>query len=125
MAYTILVVDDSATVRKFVSASLEIRGFRVLTACDGVDALEKSSREHVNLIVTDLNMPNMDGVELVASLRENPEYHDLPVIVLSSLNEESNGAHLRELGVRSYLHKPFNCERIQYEVSKYLSEIEV
>jgi two-component system chemotaxis response regulator CheY len=72
-----------------------------------------------------LNMPNMDGVELVASLRENPEYQDLPIIVLSSLNEETNGERLRELGVRSYLQKPFNCGRIQYEVSKYLSEIEV
>ncbi len=124
MKQTILAVDDSATVRKFVAVSLEMQGFKVVSACDGVEALEKIGKEPVHLVISDLNMPNMDGLELVETLRENPEYRELPVIVLSSLNEETNRERLKELGVRSYLQKPFNIERIQYEVSKYLSWVE-
>jgi two-component system, chemotaxis family, chemotaxis protein CheY len=121
MTQTILAVDDSATVRKFVSVSLEMQGFKVLTACDGMDALDRITKQPVHLVITDLNMPNMDGIELVASLRENPDYQELPIIVLSSLNEEMNKKRLKELGVGSYLQKPFNIERIQYEVAKYLN----
>jgi DNA-binding response OmpR family regulator len=120
MGRTILVVDDSATVRKFISVSLEMQGFRVLTAIDGMDALERLSRETVELVITDLNMPNMDGFELIGSLRENAQFVDLPVIILSSLNETPNKSKVIELRVNSYLQKPFNIERIQYEVSKYL-----
>lgn len=117
----ILVVDDSATVRKFVSVSLEMQGFKVITATDGMDALEKMSRENVALVITDLNMPNMDGFELIASMRENPLYAELPVIILSSLDELPNKEKVSTLRVDSYLQKPFNIERIQYEVSKHLS----
>ncbi len=124
MKQTILAVDDSATVRKFVAISLEMQGFKVVSACDGMDALDRISKEPVQLVITDLNMPNMDGMELVASLRENPDYQELPIIILSSLNEEVNKQRLRELGVSSYLQKPFNIERIQYEVSKYLNWVE-
>lgn len=121
MNTSILVVDDSATVRKFVSVSLEMQGFKVITATDGMDALEKMSRENVALIITDLNMPNMDGLELIASIRENPLYAELPVIILSSLDEMPNKEKVASLRVSSYLKKPFNIERIQYEVSKHLS----
>lgn len=121
MDNTILVVDDSSTVRKFVSVSLEMQGFCVVTATDGMDAIEKMSRENVSLVITDLNMPNMDGFELISSLRENPMHKDLPIIILSSLSEMTNRDRVMQLHVNSYLQKPFNIERIQYEVSKYLS----
>lgn len=121
MHNTILVVDDSSTVRKFVSVSLEMQGFRVVTATDGMDAIEKMSRESVSLVITNLNMPNMDGFEFITSLRENPMHKDLPIIILSSLNETPNRDKVLKLHVNAYLQKPFNIERIQYEVSKYLS----
>ncbi len=120
MSTTILVVDDSATVRKFVALSLEMQGFSVVQAADGSDALEKLAQQEVSLVITDLNMPQMDGLELVASLRENPLHKELPVIVLSSLDEVLNKEQLTVLGVQSYLRKPLNCQRLQYEVSKYL-----
>ncbi|MBW7886957.1 MAG: response regulator [Bacteroidetes bacterium] len=119
--HTILVVDDSSTVRKFVSVSLSMQGFRVVTAEDGMDALEKLPREQVDLLITDLNMPNMDGLELVKALRESTDFKELPIIILTSLKDETLKNAGASLGVRSYLNKPFSLEKVQYEVSKYLS----
>ncbi|MBP1691539.1 MAG: response regulator receiver protein [Bacteroidetes bacterium] len=124
MGKVILAVDDSSTVRKFVSVALSMQGFTVLTACDGMDALEKLPGAQVDLVITDLNMPNMDGFELIRSLRENPQYRDLPVIILSSLSDAGSKERGFELGVGSYLVKPFSLEKIQYEVSKYVSWVE-
>jgi two-component system chemotaxis response regulator CheY len=121
MGRTILAVDDSATVRKFVSVALTMQGFTVMTACDGMDALEKLPHAQVDLVITDLNMPNMDGFELIKALRENPGYKDLPVIILTSLTDHSSKDRGAGLGVNSYLVKPFSLEKIQYEVSKYVS----
>jgi len=124
MGKVILAVDDSSTVRKFVSVALSMQGFTVLTACDGMDALEKLPGAQVDLVITDLNMPNMDGFELIRSLRENPQYRDLPVIILSSLSDSGSKERGFELGVGSYVVKPFSLEKIQYEVSKYVSWVE-
>jgi two-component system chemotaxis response regulator CheY len=121
MNRVILAVDDSATVRKFVSVALSMQGFTVRSACDGMDALEKLPAQKVDLLITDLNMPNMDGFELIRALRENPEYDTLPVIILTSLSDEVSKERGAGLGVNSYLVKPFSIEKIQYEVSKYLS----
>lgn len=121
MNQTILVVDDSSTVRKFVSVSLSMQGFRVVTAEDGMDALEKLPKEPIDLIITDLNMPNMDGMELIRTLRSNSTYHELPIIILTSLKEGNLRDESQALGIHSYLNKPFSLEKVQYEVSKYLA----
>jgi two-component system, chemotaxis family, chemotaxis protein CheY len=121
MGQEILVVDDSATVRKFVSVSLSMQGFTVVSACDGMDALEKLPSGKFNLVITDLNMPNMDGFGLIRALRENQEYREIPIIILTSLADEANKELGSKLGVQSYLIKPFSLEKIQYEVSKYLN----
>ena len=121
MNKVILVVDDSPTVRKFVSVSLSMQGFTVITACDGMDALEKLPKAQVDLLITDLNMPNMDGFELIKALRESAEHRDLPVIILSSLSDQPSRERGGQLGVTSYLVKPFSLEKIQYEVAKYVS----
>ena len=121
MGKVIMVVDDSATVRKFVAASLTMQGFTVIPAVDGMDALEKLPAARVDLVVTDLNMPNMDGFELIRSLRENPQYSEVPVIILTSVSDSASKEAGAQLGVKSYLMKPFSLEKIQYEVSKYIS----
>jgi two-component system chemotaxis response regulator CheY len=121
MGKVILVVDDSATVRKFVSASLTMQGFNVIAACDGMDALEKLPSWTFDLVITDLNMPNMDGFELIRSLRGNPQYKELPIIILSSLDDSTSIQTGKGVGASSYLMKPFSLEKIQYEVSKYIS----
>ena len=121
MGKTVLIVDDSATVRKFVSVSLEMQGFDVTSAKDGMDALEQLPKKKFDLVITDLNMPNMDGFEFIRTLRENPTFKGLPVIILSSLSDQMSKEQGVNLGVLSYVVKPFSLEKIQYEVSKYVS----
>ncbi len=123
MQQTILVVDDSPTVVKFVSFSLRNRGFNVLTACDGMDAIEKISNHSasVDLIITDLNMPNVDGYEFISTMRRNSKYENIPIIILSSEEEETDKQKGMESGASSYLVKPFKSSVLLHEVSKYLN----
>jgi len=121
MKNLIIVVDDSATVRKFVSFALEFKDYDVIVAEDGMDALEKMSLKKVDLAIVDLNMPVMDGYELIETLRKSEEYRDLPIIILST--ERGDQARLRgeEAGANHYLIKPFDKETILNQVSKYLA----
>lgn len=118
----IMVVDDSPTVVKFVSFALRASGCKVVTACDGMDALEKLSslEEEADLIITDLNMPNVDGYELIKTVRENPAYSKVPIIILSSEEEDKDRKLGTEVGASSYLVKPFKPPVLMAEVSKYL-----
>jgi len=123
MKQTIMIVDDSPTVLKFVSYSLKNSGFRVITASDGMDAIEKISTQDtpIDMIITDLNMPNMDGYELIATLRRNEKFKITPIIILSSEEDEADKRKGSEAGADSYLTKPFKSSVLLYEVSKYLS----
>jgi CheY-like chemotaxis protein len=122
MEKVILVVDDSATVRKFVAASLNMKGFRVVTAADGIEALERMPAEKINLIILDLNMPDMDGFELMRTLRETPEHRDIPIIVLSSMTDLKNKDLAIEMGAVAYLEKPLSAEAIQREVLRFVNK---
>ena len=117
----IMVVDDSETIRKFLSFALRALGFSVVSARDGMDALEKLSQNKVDLVITDLNMPNMDGFEFLKALREDTQYCHVPIIILSSLNSSQEIEMGMQLGASSYLVKPFDQKRIQYEVAKYIN----
>lgn len=121
MAKTILVAEDSNSVRKFILLALKLAGYEVITAVDGMDALEQLPKIKIDMLITDINMPNIDGIKLVKSIRENPEYSNLPIIILSSLSTDENIEQGIAAGANSYLIKPFNAKKIQYEVSKYLS----
>jgi two-component system chemotaxis response regulator CheY len=120
MKKTILTVDDSMSVRKFIALSLKSGGYRVISAVDGMDALEILSKEKVDLVITDLNMPNVDGFELVRAIRQNTSFSDLPIIILSSLADAKYIERGMQAGANSYIVKPFNMKKIQYEVSKYI-----
>lgn len=120
MAKTILIAEDSPSVRKFITLALKIKGYRVLAAQDGMEALEILPKEKIDLLITDLNMPNIDGFKLIRSIRENPEYKDIPIIILSSLAKDEDINAGLAAGANSYLIKPFNTKRIQYEVAKYI-----
>lgn len=120
MKKTILTVDDSMSVRKFIALALKSGGYRVISAVDGMDALEILPKEKVDLVITDLNMPNVDGFELVRTIRANQMYGNLPIIILSSLADTQYIERGMEAGANSYIVKPFNMKKIQYEVSKYL-----
>ena len=122
MSQTILVVDDSPTVVKFVAFSLKKSGFQVITACDGMDAVEKVSTHSgdINMIITDLNMPNLDGYGLIATLRENEQHKETPIIILSSEAEEEDKERGMEVGATSYLVKPFKSGVLIEEVNRHL-----
>ena len=120
MAKTVMVVDDSGAIRKFVMFALRAQGLNVLTAKDGMDALEKLAHNAVDLVVTDLNMPKLDGFSLVRAIRNHRDFAPLPVIILSSLSDQADVNRGLQLGANAYLKKPFDSKRIQYEVSKYV-----
>lgn len=121
MARTILVVEDSSSIRKFITLALKMACYNVIDAVDGMDAIEKMSGQEIDLVVTDLNMPNIDGFTLIRTIRENPKNSDLPILILTSLNNERDIREAMEAGANSYLIKPFNDKKLLYEISKYLS----
>ncbi|MGD0590171.1 MAG: response regulator [Bacteroidota bacterium] len=120
MEKVVLVVDDSATVRKFVAASLNMKGLRVVTAGDGMEALERMPSEKFDLIILDINMPEMDGFEFMRTLREAPEYRDIPIIVLSSMTDLKDKDLAMESGALAFLEKPLSTEAIQREVFRFV-----
>lgn len=121
MKKVILVADDSPTIRKFVSVALSVKGYEIISCADGMEAIEILPSRKVDLVITDLNMPNVDGFELITSIRNNTAYKELPIIVLSSLGATEDIQKGLECGANSYLVKPFDPKRVAYEVSKYLN----
>lgn len=121
MKKVIMVADDSPSIRKFVSFALTLKGFEILPVCDGMEALEKLPTKKIQLLITDLNMPNVDGFELIKAVRNNEELKDIPIIILTSLAGNDEVEKGMKFGANSYLVKPFDPKRILYEVSKYLN----
>ena len=106
--YTVLIVEDSIVVIKFLAVVFKNAGFRVKTASDGFEALEKAIKDDINLIVTDLNMPQMDGITLLKNLKENEDTKKIPVILMSS-----NTPDKKEIfGSYAFLQKPFKESEI-------------
>ena len=117
----VLIADDSSTVRKFVSFSLSTQNMEVITAVDGMDALEKMSQTpSLDLVIVDLNMPNMDGFEFIENLRSSEVHKDVPVIILSSERSEESKERGKEVGANAYIEKPFDEKKIKYQVSKFV-----
>ncbi len=117
----VLVADDSSTVRKFVSFSLGAQNLEVLTAVDGMDALEKISQTPViDLVIIDLNMPNMDGYECIQNIRKSDVHGDVPINILSSERGEESKKRGKDVGANAYIEKPFDTKNIEYQVAKFL-----
>lgn len=108
MTATILVVDDSATMRMIVEATLREAGWQVLAARDGRQALEIAQEHRVDLLVSDWNMPVMGGLSLIQGLRKEPHYRELPVLVLTTEDDGLSKNAARDLGVSGWLNKPLD-----------------
>jgi chemosensory pili system protein ChpA (sensor histidine kinase/response regulator) len=106
-APVVMVVDDSITVRKITSRLLEREGYRVLTARDGVDALEQLKKERPAVMLIDIEMPRMDGFDLARNVRGDPRTMDIPIIVISSRTAPKHRSRASDLGVNAYLGKPY------------------
>ena len=109
---TVLVLDDSPSIRQVVRLTLSRAGYLIVEAADGVQALEKLGTEHVDLIVSDLNMPKMDGLTFIARLRELPEGKFIPVIMLTTESDDDKKLVAKNLGVQAWFVKPFEPEKL-------------
>ena len=122
MAKCILVVDDSETVRQVLQMSLANAGFDVVEAEDGVDALSKLSDAQVDMLITDLNMPNMDGLELIKKVREEGAHRFTPIVMLTTESSEEKKLAGREAGASGWIVKPFKPEQLLKVVKMVLGE---
>ena len=120
MSARILVVDDSASMRQMVSFALTSAGFAVEEAEDGQVALGRARNERFNAVVTDVNMPNMDGISLIRALRGLPDYRFTPLLMLTTESAADKKAEGKAAGATGWLVKPFNPERLLATVSKVL-----
>jgi len=120
MATTILAVDDSASIRQMVSFTLKGAGYEVVEAVDGVDALDKARNHDLALILTDINMPRMDGLALVKSLRVMPRYKTAPILMLTTESSDVMKARGRAAGATGWLVKPFNPRQLVQVVHKVI-----
>jgi DNA-binding response OmpR family regulator len=118
----LLVVDDSAVVRHLVAECLKRQGFRVTTAVDGQDGLAKALAEPPDLILTDYDMPNKNGFELVLELRRDARTRDRPIVMLTARDSQRDQAQMRAAGLTSYLVKPFGTDKCIALVERVLAE---
>jgi two-component system, chemotaxis family, chemotaxis protein CheY len=112
MAKTIMIVDDSASMRRVVGIALKGAGYDVLEGVDGKDALSKLTGQKVHLIISDVNMPVMDGITFLKSVKQMPAYKFTPVIMLTTESEESKKREGQAAGARAWVVKPFQPERL-------------
>ena len=112
MAKTIMIVDDSASMRRVVGIALKGAGYEVLEGVDGKDALAKLTGQKVHLIISDVNMPVMDGITFLKNVKQMPAYKCTPVIMLTTEAEESKKREGQSAGARAWVVKPFQPERL-------------
>ncbi len=120
MSLDVLIVDDSAAIRKILHRVLiqaEIPLGKVHEAGDGLDALEKLKTETVGLILSDINMPNMDGIEFLGKLKENAALKSVPIVMVTTEGSQAKVMQALELGAVGYVRKPFTAEQIKEKLT--------
>ena len=120
MAKTILAVDDSSSIRQMVSFTLKSAGYEVLEAIDGMDGLEKAKANQIDLVLTDQNMPRMDGLTLVRNLRATPKHRATPILILTTESTDEMKGQGRAAGATGWLVKPFDPQRLIDVVRKVI-----
>jgi two-component system, chemotaxis family, chemotaxis protein CheY len=117
MSKTILVIDDSASVRQLVGMSLRGAGYTVLEANDGKEGLNKLNGQKINLVISDVNMPNMDGITFVKEMKKNSNYKFTPVVMLTTEGAEEKKQQGKDAGAKAWIVKPFRPEQLLQTVS--------
>jgi two-component system chemotaxis response regulator CheY len=119
---TFLVVEDSPTMRQLISFSLKrFKNARIIEAVDGVDALKKLSGERIDLILTDINMPVMDGLKLVSLVRQNAQLQAIPIIIITTEGAEEDRERGLALGANAYISKPIQSSHLIKTITELLS----
>ncbi|MDD2999087.1 MAG: response regulator [Erysipelotrichia bacterium] len=122
MAKTILVAEDSLMLRKVACFPLEKQGYKVLEANNGIEAIEAMSKNEVDIIITDLNMPGMDGFELISQVKENEKFKHIPIIILTTEGKKDMVMKGLTLGANAFLQKPIKPDVMLKEVERLLSK---
>jgi len=120
MGKTILIVDDSTSLRQVVGIALKGAGYDVIEGCDGKDALTKLDGRKIHLIISDVNMPNMDGISFVKALKQIPAYKFTPVIMLSTEAGDDKKREGQAAGAKAWVVKPFQPPQMLTAVSKLI-----
>jgi two-component system chemotaxis response regulator CheY len=126
MESEILVVDDSAAIRKILQRVLRQTGMSIGTiheAGDGQEALETLRRQKIDLVLSDINMPKMDGLQLLASVRASAEWRSIPVVMITTEGGETRVAEAVKLGASGYVRKPFTADQIKEKLFGFLEAI--
>ena len=120
MAKTIMIIDDSTSLRQVVRIALSQAGYEILEASDGRDALSRLKGQRIHLVICDVNMPNMDGITFLRSLRNLPDYKFTPMLMLTTESAADKKAEGKAAGATGWLVKPFNPEQLVATVQKVL-----
>ena len=118
MAKTIMIVDDSSSLRTVVGIALKGAGYDVVEGCDGKDALSKLTGQKVHLIVSDVNMPNMDGITFVKAVKQLPAYKFTPIVILTTESQDEKKKQGQEAGAKAWVLKPFKPDQLLAVVQK-------
>ena len=119
MSKTVLIVDDSASMRQLVSFALKDAGYEVIDAVNGRDALGKLNGTKIEMVLTDLNMPEMDGIEFIKQFRNSSGYRFTPVVMLTTESQESKKQEGKQAGASGWIVKPFTPEQLIDVVKKF------
>jgi two-component system chemotaxis response regulator CheY len=120
MAKTILIVDDSESIREIVSFTLENEGYNVLVGVDGQDALKFLKKGPIDLIITDLHMPNMNGIEFIKAVRANPDFKSVPILFLTTESQTEKKMEAKEAGATGWIIKPFVPAKLIEAINKVM-----
>lgn len=120
MTKTILTVDDSRSIRDMVAFALEPKGYRVIKAEDGQDGLDRARAEKIDLIITDLNMPVMNGIEMIKHLRADSRFDGLPIVMLSTEGQKEKMLEGKQAGATGWIVKPFDEAKLTGVVARLL-----
>jgi two-component system, chemotaxis family, chemotaxis protein CheY len=120
MGKTILTADDSASMRQMITFTLRDAGYDVIEAVDGKDALSKLTATPPHMLITDLNMPNMDGIELIRQVRALPQCRYIPIVMLTTESQDARKQEGRAAGASGWIVKPFRTEQLVMVAKKLL-----
>jgi len=122
MAKTILIVDDSKSIREVVRSTLENEGYNVLLGVDGKDALKHMDGQSIDLVITNLQMPEMDGIELIKNIRAIPDYERIPILLLTTESQTSKKMEAKEAGATGWIIKPFVPAKLIEAIGKVIKD---
>jgi two-component system, chemotaxis family, chemotaxis protein CheY len=120
MSKVIMAVDDSTSIRQMVGFILKDAGYEVIEAVDGKDAVNHLNKSAVDMIITDLNMPNMDGIELIKHVRTMPKHKYIPIVMLTTESQEEKKQSGRSAGATGWIVKPFKPDQLLAVIKKVL-----